>query len=194
MLAPPVQEVTKPFAYSPIFKEIYTFYSSADIMQVGDAQALYWESYACTPPHTRVPFLSTRTFEPAPNIIQTRILLDWQSAGHLHFMLGRFIKKLPLLLKLVKKTADNEGFECRKNFYIINIPLFDLPPHIVQPEELKCRYIPRSTYYQTRRMLKAQKKHEIVSCHTSSPATRKPRSRVLSTTKQEQSDNSNALI
>lgn len=154
MLAPPVQEVTKPYAHSPVFKEIYTFYSSADLMQIGDAQALYWESYACTPPQTRIPFLSARTFDPAPNIFQTRVLLDWQSPGHLLFMLGRFIKRIPELMKLVKSTAEKDGFDYRKNCYIANIPLCNLPAHIVEPAELKHHYIPRSNYHKTKRLIK----------------------------------------
>ena len=142
MLAPPVQEVTKPYVKSPIFKEVYTFYSTADIMQVGDAQGLYWESYACTPPDVHIPLLSKRIFDPAPNMIQTRILLDWQSPGHLHFMIGRFISKLPQLLTLVKARADRDGFDYKKNFYIANIPLFNRPVHIVEPSELKRGYVP----------------------------------------------------
>ncbi len=152
MLAPPVQEVTKPFVNEPLFKEVYNFYSSSDIFQVGDVQALYWESYACTPPHTRIPFLSKRTFPAAPHIMQARILLDWQSPNHLQFMLARFIKKLPLLMKLIKNAAEADGFTCKKNKYIINIPPCNMPPHIVELEEIQCHYSPRSTYHRTKRM------------------------------------------
>lgn len=154
VLAPPVQEVTKPYVHSPIFKQVYTFYSSADIMQVGDPQALYWESYAYTKPCTNIPLLSKRLFDPAPSIIQTRILLDWQSPGHLNFLLTRFIKKIPVLLRLVKAAADNNGYAAARNCFIVNIPLFDLPPHLVEPCLLNRRYTPRSTYHKTKRMLK----------------------------------------
>lgn len=153
LLAPPVQEVTKPFAHSPIFKRVYTFYSSADIMQVGDAQGLYWQSYAYTKPYTHIPFLSKRTFDAAPNIIQTRVLLDWQSPGHLHFLLSRFIKTLPALLKLVTKAADNDGYERTRNHFIVNIPLFRCPPHLVDPCELHRSYVPRNNYYKMKNML-----------------------------------------
>ncbi len=154
LLAPPVQEVTKPYVHSPIFKQVYTFYSSADLLQVGDPQALYWESYAYTK-CSAIPLLSNRTFDPAPSIVQTRILLDWHSTGHLNFLLTRFIKKLPALLKLVKEAADNDGYARMRNCFIANIPLFDLPVHLVEPSVLKKRgHIPRNTYHKTKRMLK----------------------------------------
>lgn len=154
LLAPPVQEVTKPYVYSPIFKRVYTFYSSADIMQVGDMQALYWESYAYTEPSTRVPWLSKRTFNPAPHIIQTRVLLDGQSPGHLNFLLKRFIKKLPALLKLVKAAEEDDGYARTRNQFVVNIPLFDLPPYLIEGSELKGRYTPRNTYHKTKRISK----------------------------------------
>jgi hypothetical protein len=157
LLAPPVQEVTKLYAQSPVFKEIYTFYSTADIMQIGDAQGLYWESYAFTPPCTRIPFFSQRTFDPSPHIIQTRILLDWQSPGHLHFMLSRFIKQIPEILTLVKNAAATTDFEKTHNHFIVNIPLCGLPPHLVDPREIKRRYTPRSNYYATKRRVKQQR-------------------------------------
>lgn len=165
LLAPPVQEVTKSFVHSPIFKQVYTFYSTADVFQVGDAQGLYWESYAYTKPCTHIPLFSKRTFESAPNIIQTRILLDWQSPGHLIFLLQRFIKVLPALLRLVTKVAENDGYARTRNHYIVNIPLFNLPPHLVEPEELKNHYVPRSTYYKTKRKLQelAFKSHKTCS-------------------------------
>ena len=154
LLAPPVQEVTKPYVYSPIFKRVYTFYSTADIMQIGDPQALYWESYLHTKPSTLIPWLSCRIFDPAPHIIQTRVLFDRQSPGHLHFLLSRFIRKLPALLDVVTKEAERCG--APNQHYIVNIPLYDLPPHIVSAAELAGRYIPRSTHYKIKRSNKSQ--------------------------------------
>lgn len=152
LLAPPVQEVTKPYAHSPIFKRVYTFYSTADVMQVGDPQALYWESYAYTKPCTNIPLLSKRTFDPAPHIAQTRILLDWQSPGHLVFLLKRFIKKIPALLKVVNEAVDSAGYARTRNQFIVNIPLFDLPPCVLEPTALRKGYVPRSSYHKTRRL------------------------------------------
>ena len=160
LLAPPVQEVTKPYVHSPIFKRVYTFYSSADLMQVGDPQALYWESYAFTQPYTHIPLLSRRTFDPAPHIIQTRILLDWQSPGHLNFLLKRFISRMPELIKLVTAAQENNGYECSRNQFIVNIPPLKAPIHLVAPDEIKGRYIPRSTYHKTRRLLRSASKSD----------------------------------
>ncbi len=163
LLAPPVQEVTKPYVHSPIFKRVYTFYSSADVMQVGDPQALYWESYAYTKPCTNIPLLSKRTFDPAPHIVQTRILLDWQSPGHLVFLLKRFIKKIPALLKVVKEAADCDGYATSRNYFVVNIPLFDLPPCLVEQSQLKKGYIPRSSYHKTKRVASALKANKANS-------------------------------
>ncbi len=150
-LAPPVQVATKHYVHAPVFKEVYTFYSSADLIQISDPQGIYWESYAYTSDDTQVPFFSTRTFDPAPNIMQTRILADKQSPGHLLFMLGRFIKHLPCMLNMVHNKADNGGYEESRNFYIINIPLCNLPLEFLTLCDLKGQYVPRSNYFKARR-------------------------------------------
>ena len=150
-LAPPVQVATKHYVHAPIFKEVYSFYSSADLMQISDPQGIYWESYAYTSEDTRVPFFSTRTFDPAPNIMQVRILADRQSPGHLLFMLGRFIKRLPCMLSMIQEKANNGGYEKSRNFYIINIPLCNLPLEFLTVCDLKGKYVPRSNYYKARR-------------------------------------------
>lgn len=150
-LAPPVQVATKHYIHAPIFKEVYNFYSSADLLQVGDPQGTYWESYAYTPEETEVPFFSKRTFEPAPNILQTRILADMHSPGHLFFMLGRFMRTMPCIMSMVKERAEHGGYEENRNFTIVNIPLCNLPLHFVKPSELKGNYIPRSNYHKSRR-------------------------------------------
>ncbi len=141
VLAPPIQEVTKPYACSKIFKEIYNLYSSADFMQIADMQGLYPESYKYTSPGTKIPLFSERIFPSAAHIVQARILLDGQSPSHLHFLLSRFIKQLPQLLDLTKQASR---FSCTKNFCILNIPRGNQAPHYVHEPELKKKYIPRS--------------------------------------------------
>lgn len=154
LIAPPVQEVTKNLALENYFKEIYTFYSTADTLQIGDPQALYWESYGWTAPTTKIPFFSKRTFDPAPHIIQTRVLQDWQSPNHLQLMLTRFIRKLPVLLKLVKIASTTQDYECTKNMFIANIPPLEFPPHLVSECELKNHYVPRGNYYKYKQLKK----------------------------------------
>ena len=158
LLAPPVQEVTKHLVHSPTFKEVYTFFSTADFIQVGDPHGLYWESYAYTPACPPIPFLSKRRFDPAPNIIQTRIMLDRLSPGHLHFMISRFIKHVPCIIHMVKERADNGGYEQTRNFYIVNIPLCGLPPEFLTPCDIKGKYVPRSNYYKVKRRLACEAK------------------------------------
>lgn len=154
LLAPPVQSATKHLVHSPVFKEVYSFYSTADFMQIGDPQGLYWESYVYSPLNTPIPLLSKRCFDPAPNIIQTRIMLDRQSANHLHFMISRFLKYLPTLLYEVKQKTDQGGYEKSRNFFIVNIRPCGLPLEFLTPEDIRGKYVPRSRYHQARRECK----------------------------------------
>jgi len=156
LLAPPVQVVTKHLAHAPTFKQVFTFYSTSDFFQVGDPQGLYWESYAYTPSGTKIPLLSARTFDPAPHIMQTRVLLDRQSPGHLGMMLNRFIKTIPCLTKMVSQKAANGGYEQCRNLYTINVPPCGLSPEFMCDRSLQGAYIPRSSYYRTKRALKKQ--------------------------------------
>ena len=151
LLAAPVQTATKHLLHSPIFKEVYTFYSSADFMQIGDPQGLYWESYLYSPLNTPIPLLSKRCFDPAPNIIQTRVMLDRQSANHLHFMISRFLKHLPALLCAVKKRADEGGYEKTRNFSIVNIRPCGLPFEFLTLDDIRGKYVPRSRYHLAKR-------------------------------------------
>ena len=153
LLAPPVQVVTKHLAHAPVFKEVYTFYSSSDIMQVGDPQGLYWESYAYTPDDVHIPILSKRTFDPAPNIMQTRIMLDRQSPGHIHFMLARFIKHVPCIIAMVKERSENSGYEELRNLFTVNIPPCGLAPEFLTLCDIKGKYVPRSNYYKIKRKI-----------------------------------------
>ncbi|MBA2307074.1 hypothetical protein H0W26_02995, partial [Candidatus Dependentiae bacterium] len=149
VLAPPVQEATKQYAYSPVFKEIYNFYSTADFMQVADMQKAYTESYKEAPPGTFIPLFSERTYAPAPHIRQVRMLIDGQSISHLHFLLTRFIKHLPLLLTLAQNSGE---YASTSHCSIVNIPRGNaLPYHLVEGQ-LKNNYIPRSQYDRIRRL------------------------------------------
>ena len=149
MLAPPVQEATKQYAYSPVFKKIYNFYSTADFMQVADMQGTYPESQKEAPPGTSIPFFSERTFPPAHHIRQVRMLIDGQSISHLHFLLTRFIKHLPALMILADQAGD---YACTKNFCILTIPRGNNPPHALSQAQLKGTYIPRSQYDRVKRL------------------------------------------
>ncbi len=154
MLAPPVQEATKQYASSPVFKEIYNFYSTADCMQVADMQGTYRESRKEAPLGTPIPFFSERTFQPAPSIRQIRVLIDGQSPSHLHFLLTRFIKHLPVLMTLAEDAGD---YAYSQNFTIVNIPRGDKPPHCLSKRELKGSYIPRSQWDRVKRLASSLK-------------------------------------
>jgi hypothetical protein len=138
LLACPVQQVTAPYVSSPVFKRIYSFYSTGDLFQIADPQAVYLDSRTFKRQrNVRVPIFSERTFPPTPNLIQVRIVHDKKSPGHLNFLLGRFLNKLPATLKLVDQAAQQSN----QAHFIVNIPRFDGVPHFINIKEL--RYIPR---------------------------------------------------
>lgn len=149
MLAPPVQEATKRYAYSPVFKEIFNIYSTADVMQVADTQGTYPESKREAPPGTCIPFFSERTFPCAPHIWQIRLLIDGQSPTHLHFLLHRFIQHLPTVMCLAQRAGS---YQKTNNCCLVNIPRGTEAPHLLNPHELKRNYIPRSQCDRRRRL------------------------------------------
>lgn len=144
MLAGPVQEATAHLIKSPIFKRIYSIYSTADMLQILDPQGTYKETKKISKEkNQKAPFFSKRTFEAAPNLIQIRIFLDWQSPSHIGFILKRFIKKLPLVLKIVDQAITDPLLSSEDNHYFVNIPRVHRKPHIV-PKDKVPPYIPRS--------------------------------------------------
>lgn len=145
LLAGPVQEATEHLVKSPIFKQVYSFYSTADMMQILDPQGTYKSTKKISKEkNKKVPLLSKRTFDPAPNLIQVRILLDWQGPSHLDFILKRFIKRLPEVLHLVDKAALDAPILGQETHYIVNIPRMQhRKPHIVPKDQMPL-YIPRS--------------------------------------------------
>ena len=117
LLACPVQLATAHLIYSPLFKRIYSFYSTADFIQTLDPQGLYNETKKQND-SKRGPFFSRRTFHDSPHLIQARVLINRQNPGHMSFIQPRFLKKLPAMLDMLTKAA----LEKDKRHFIINVP------------------------------------------------------------------------
>lgn len=142
LLACPVQLATAHLVNSSLFKEVYSFYSTADLLQTLDPQGIYKETKKVSKDRAymkKIPFFSQRTFEDAPNLIQTRILFDRQSPGHIGFLSSRFLKQLPSMLSILKRSAQN------KRFFIMNLSSNVNKIEFIEPLELAHAYVPRRT-------------------------------------------------
>ncbi len=136
LLAPPVQQATENFVHSPVFKKVYSFYSSGDIMQVADPQGMYSETKKNG--HTTGPFFSTRTYKKGANLIQTRVLFDRRSLGHREFIMPRFMRRIPQLLAIAD-TAHAKGTDHN----IVNIPRYPHMPQLLTADDVAGGYVPR---------------------------------------------------
>lgn len=142
LLACPVQAVTACYAKSAVFKRVYSFYSTGDLLQIADPQRIYLESRVLRR-IIKIPFpiFSERVFPPSPNLIQVRILLDKKSPGHLNFLLSRFLRKLPAVLSLV----ENAHATTQQSHFIVNIPRFNGVAHLIERNQI-C-YTPRTIWH-----------------------------------------------
>ncbi len=138
LLGPPVQRATEECVKSPLFKQVFSFYSTADVMQVADPQRLYSETVRVSKDRD-VPFFSKRTFDESSTLLQARILFNRQSPGHNDFMTSRFLKRLPALIALVEK-AHQEKYS---RHFCINIPARQAP-ELIEKMELAHAYVPRA--------------------------------------------------
>ncbi len=141
LLACPVQAVTACYAKSPVFKRVYSFYSTGDLLQIADPQRVYLESrLLCRILRAPLPLFSERLFPPSPNLIQIRILLDKKSPGHINFLLSRFLRKLPAVISLVEGAHATT----QQSHFIVNIPRFNGIPHLIDRSQIW--YIPRTIW------------------------------------------------
>ena len=135
LLAPPVQEATQELIHSSVFKKVYSFYSTGDLIQIADPQGMYSK----TKKENRESFFSKRTFNKASNLIQARVLYDRQSHGHGAFILPRFFKRIPQLLEVLDQ-AHVKG----KDHIVVTIPRYPQQPQLLTADELAKGYVPRS--------------------------------------------------
>lgn len=138
LLACPVQLATAHLVKSPIFKRIYSFYSSADLGQIIDPQGLYRETKKVSKDKT--PLFSKRLFDDCPNLIQARILVGRQSPGHLSFLTPRFLTRLPAIMSLLEESVTTKD----ERHFIVNIPCAPEMPHLIEKFKMAHSYVPRT--------------------------------------------------
>jgi pimeloyl-ACP methyl ester carboxylesterase len=145
LLAGPVQQFNAHCIASPIFKRVFSLYSSEDLLQILDPQGWYDEAKKI--PNKKVPLFSERTFAPTPNLIQARILLHGRSPSHMDFILKPFIQKLPAIIHLLEDAAQHGQFKedahcivdvpTNKNPYILKEKTSDKKDRLLVPRKGK---------------------------------------------------------
>lgn len=103
LLACPVQERTKHLICTPMFKRVYSLYSSLDIIQILAPQF----RLACTTDtgntkhkkHYRIPPFSSRLFPIYSHLTQTKIKINNFPISHTRFSTKEFGAILPIILK-----------------------------------------------------------------------------------------------
>lgn len=95
MLACPVQDETSYLVTSPLFKQVYAFYSTGDMIQVADPQGLYKKNKYGTRN-----FFSCRRFPfELPNLVQAQARNRNATFAHIDFLRTPFVSRLPLIVK-----------------------------------------------------------------------------------------------
>jgi len=101
MLAAPVQELTASHCKDTmLFDEVYSIYSSKDLMQVMDPQ------YISTGRGTT---FSQRIFPHQENVLQAEITVDGKSPAHITFILLPFVACLPQIVETMHAWRQDGG-------------------------------------------------------------------------------------
>lgn len=100
LLACPVQDATEPFSTDPMFKHIYSLYSTTDLYQIIDPQGAY-----SSQKNIAKTFFSRRTFTPHKNLTQVSITINNRCPMHIEFILSQFVCKLSNLIAKIN-TSD----------------------------------------------------------------------------------------
>ncbi len=122
LLACPVQEHNAHCVKSPVFKQVFSLYSTSDIMQCLDPQGMYKKTKELLKSSTKkVPFFSQRTFEPALNLTQARIILNGSGPAHVDFILKKFLIHLPNILKELETATSTSRIKEEEPHYTVTI-------------------------------------------------------------------------
>lgn len=99
LLACPVQHETKELVKDPMFKQLFSFYSTSDLLQVIDPQGLYCTEHN---PKKHLEF-SDRQFPISKNVYQAKLRINGHGVAHVGFILQSFSKLLPSLIDAAEK-------------------------------------------------------------------------------------------
>jgi hypothetical protein len=94
ILACPVQHETEHLIHDPLFKSLFSFYSSTDMLQILDPQGMY-----ITSRNPKRHFeLSHRQFPHCEKLHQAKIQINGHGLMHIGFIVERFAKLLPRII------------------------------------------------------------------------------------------------
>lgn len=99
LLAVPVQAKTDTLVHSPLFKRIFSLYSTIDIPQIIDPQLFYRESGTYL-------LFSGQRFRPASNLMQVKIKINGSACQHLQFNDPATLKLFPQILNELISWMD----------------------------------------------------------------------------------------
>ncbi len=102
LLACPVQAATACYIASPLFGEVFAFYSTFDFFQVADPQGIYKHNGSR-------PLFSRRKFAPCEKLSQVRVMMDGRALMHIDFVLLPFISRLPGIMRHVRCWNNRLG-------------------------------------------------------------------------------------
>ncbi len=99
LLATPVQDKNKDYVRSPLFKRVFSLYSTIDIAQIIDPQGIYHDS--CT--HS---LFSGQRFNPSQNLMQIKTKINGTACQHLQFDDRPMLTILPAIIDQLHEWMD----------------------------------------------------------------------------------------
>ena len=125
LLACPVQKRTKDLIKdSTIFKNVYSFYSTLDAMQILDPQGFHRIDKAeIQPIKKKGSFFSRRRFDSSENLRQAKIKINGRGILHSEFLMKQFLSILPSLIHEIDsyKRADPGNKSHKDYLFSVNL-------------------------------------------------------------------------
>lgn len=119
LLACPVQEQTKEYVRDPIFKKVYSIYSSLDMLQVLAPQLYYTIEVLHNKKkmkRTKYPIFSARLFPAQPNLLQVKLKMNGHALMHTDFTDPDFTRYLPIIIdELDSWQKEKPQHPCRSH-------------------------------------------------------------------------------
>lgn len=110
LIATPVQEKTSHLIQSPMFKKIYSIYSSFDVLQIADPQILHKETLEEQIKTITTPskIFSERVFPAQDNLVQALIRYKLRFPTHIDFVRSSFVQELPYILHEMRQNGSGD--------------------------------------------------------------------------------------
>lgn len=115
LLAVPVQHETLVNVTSPLFKRVFSLYSTIDIAQIIDPQGLH---------KLHIPgshFFSSRRFKPQSNLLQAHVLLNGIACMHSTFNCPVMVRLLPSIIDELNAWLDVEPHDALSSKKITHV-------------------------------------------------------------------------